>query len=157
MTSPTETFESQVILEDRRAVVRQLLSIRYETGDGVSPALIEKLAQMPSNQMLRLLLTHSCKELLENLEQELEDVNSSTFKQDLFKVIGPIEQYYLKKQGEREALEALAKFRFGEINHTIRAAITYLLQTSAKNAVQVLSTLSREELEAQFGHQAKNL
>ncbi|MBF2029759.1 MAG: hypothetical protein IGS48_23885 [Oscillatoriales cyanobacterium C42_A2020_001] len=154
MSSYIEEFASQAKLEDRQAVVRQLLKIRYETRNEVSAEVIEKLAEMSSNKMLRLLLTHSWEGLLTSLEENSVGMNSSTLEHDLFRIIGPIEQYYLEKQGEKEALEALAELRFGEIDETVRSAIAYLLQNPAKNSVQILYTLSREELEVQFGRKS---
>ncbi|NJR61993.1 MAG: hypothetical protein HC769_26090 [Cyanobacteria bacterium CRU_2_1] len=151
MSSYIEEFESQAKLEDRRAVVRQLLKIRYETENEIQAEVVDQLAEMPSNKMLRLLLTHSWEELLAGLEETSVCIDSSTLEHDLFKIIGPLEEYYIQKQGEKEALEALAKLRFGAIDETVKSAIAYLLQTPTKNSVQILYTLSREELEAQHG------
>ncbi len=148
MSSYIEEFKSQAQLEDRLAVIRQLLKIRYETENEAPSEVINQLAEMPSNKMLRLLLTQSWEELLVNLEENSMGVDSSTFKYDLFRIIGPIEQYYLQKEGEKETLEALAKLRFGEIDSTVKSAIAYLLQTPAKNSVYVLYTSTREELAA---------
>jgi hypothetical protein len=126
MSSHTEEFESQAKLEDRRAIIYQLLRTRYETGDGVSTEVIDQLAEMPSNKMLRLLLTRSWEELLAGLEETSVCIDSSTLEHDLFKIIGPIEEYYIQKQGEKEALEALAKLRFGEIDETVKSAIAVM-------------------------------
>ena len=155
MSSYIEEFESQAKLEDRRAVVRQLLKMRYKTANEVPAEVVEQLAEMPSNKMLRLLLNHSWEELLVGLEETSVRIDSSTLEHDLFKIIGSIEEYYIQKQGEKEALEALAELRFGEIDETVKSAIVYLLQTPAKNSVHVLYTLSREELEAQYGKKSQ--
>lgn len=151
MSSYIEEFEFQAKLEDRRAIVRQLLKMRYKTENEAPAEVVELLAEMLSNKMLRLLLTHSWEELLVGLEETSVRIDSSTLEHDLFKIIGSIEEYYIQKQGEKEALEALAELRFGAIDETVKSAIAYLLQTPAKNSVHVLYTLSREELEAQYG------
>jgi len=151
MSSYIEGFEFQAKLEDRRAVVRQLLNIRYETENEVQAEVVDQLAEIPSNKMLRLLLNHSWEELLAGLKEASMCIDSSTLEYDLFKIIGSIEEYYIQKRGEKEALEALAKLRFGEIDETVRSAIAYLLQTPAKNSIHALYTLTREELAAQFG------
>lgn len=146
MSSCIEEFKSQAQLEDRLATICQLLKIRYK--NEAPSEVIEQLALMPSNKMLRLLLTQSLEELLTNLEKNSIGVEESTLKYDLFKVIGPLEQYYIQKKGEQEALEALAKLRFGSIDSVIESAIAYLLQTPAHNSVRVLYTSTREELAA---------
>jgi hypothetical protein len=148
MPSYIEEFKHLAKLEDRRSVLRQLLVLRYGTSDEVLSEAIDLMAEMPSNEVLHLLLTRSQEELLTGLEN---GVNPSTLKKDLFKIIGPVEEYYIQKQGEKEALEALAKLRFGEIDETLRSAIAYLLQTPAKNSIHALYTLTRAELVAQFG------
>jgi hypothetical protein len=151
MPSYIENFECQAKQEDRRAVIRQLLKIRYAPGDEVPSEVIDQLAEIPSNEMLRLLLTESWEGLLASLENSSIGVDASDLQKDLFRINGPIERYYLQKQGEKEALEALAKLRFGEIDETVKSAIAYLLQTPAKNSIHALYTLTRAELVAQFG------
>ena len=154
MPSYIENSECQAKQEDRRAVIHQLLKIRYEPVDEVPSDVIDYLAKISSNEMLRLLLTQSWEGLLAMKKSSI-GIDTSALQKDLFRISGPIEQYYLQKQGEKEALEALAKLRFGEIDETLRSAIVYLLQTPAKNSVQVLYTLTREELATQFAQKSE--
>jgi hypothetical protein len=77
--------------------------MRYKTENEVPAEVVEQLAEMPSNKMLRLLLTHSWEELLVGLEETSVRIDSSTLEHDLFKIIGSIEEYYIQKQGEKEA------------------------------------------------------
>lgn len=154
MPSYIENFECQAKQEDRRAVFRQLLKLRYEPGNEVPSDVIDQLAKISSNEMLRLLLTQSWEGLLASLEKSSIGVDTSDLQKDLFRISAPIERYYLQKQGEKEALEALAKLRFGEMDETLKSAIVHLLQTRAKNSVQIWYMLSREELEVQFGRKS---
>ncbi|NJR61013.1 MAG: hypothetical protein HC769_20595 [Cyanobacteria bacterium CRU_2_1] len=103
---------------------------------------------------LAVLRTRQITSLLASLEKSSIGVDTSDLQKDLFRISASIEQYYLQKQGEKEALEALAKLRFGEMDETLKSAIVHLLQTRAKNSVQIWYMLSREELEVQFGRKS---
>jgi hypothetical protein len=74
MPSYIENFECQAKEEDRRAVICQLLKIRYAPGDKVPSNVIDQLAEIPSNEMLRLLLTESWEGLLASLEESSSGV-----------------------------------------------------------------------------------
>lgn len=77
MPSYIEEFKHLAKLEDQRSVVRQLLMLRYGTLDEVLSEAIDLMTEMPSNEVLRLLLTCSREELLTGLEN---GVNPSTLK-----------------------------------------------------------------------------
>jgi hypothetical protein len=142
-----QSFVAAAKLEDRKAVVRQLLTIRYETLDELLQSIVESLAQLPSNAILRLILCRTYSELLASLESQTEIEAPDT---DLFQVIGPIEKYYLKKEAEQKAMETLAELKYGEIDHGVDCAIAILLQSPIELSMKRLYSLSREELIAEF-------
>ena len=59
MPSNTEEFKHLAELEDRRSVVCQLLALRYGTLDEALSEAVNLMAEMPSNEVLHLLLTRS--------------------------------------------------------------------------------------------------
>jgi hypothetical protein len=148
MESPIDEFVEMAQLEDQKAVVRQLLKIRFGEMDKAMENIVDSLAEMPSNEMLRSLLTMTRDEILAFCEGlEVEGDRPSNLK-DIFTVMGPIQKYYLQKEGEREALKSLAKLRFGELDEEICGAIDFLLQSPANISIQVLYTATRDEFRA---------
>lgn len=140
----TEDFAQLAKTEDQKAVIRQLLIIRYESLDEALLQVVAQLAEMPSNEMLRLLLTCSREQLLMAVKQST--IHDQHHPKDLFNVTGPLQEYYLKKQSEREALEALARLKFGEIDEVIASAIEVLLQSPMQVSIQSLYISTYEAL-----------
>jgi hypothetical protein len=60
-----DEFVKDVTLFDRQATIRQILDIHYGKLDDRQP-LSERLAEMPSNEMLRLILTCTREELAQD-------------------------------------------------------------------------------------------
>ncbi len=98
-----DEFVKDVTLFDRQATIRQILDIRYGKLDD-RQALSEQLAEMPSNEMLRLLLTCTPEELAQTLANPTADLSENHHPTDLFTVSGPLEGYYRDKEVERRAL-----------------------------------------------------
>jgi hypothetical protein len=140
-----DDYVTEMSLFDRQATIGQILSLHYGELDN-QEQIVEVLAKMPSNEMLRLVLTKSPEEMAQILVNPPENIAENHHPKDLFAVSGPIEGYYHDKQIEQEALELLAELRFGEVDKFIRSSIKYLLQSPLNISMRKIYSLERSEL-----------
>jgi hypothetical protein len=140
-----DDYVREISLFDRQATIAQILSLRYGELEN-QKQIVEVLAKMPSNEMLRLVLTCSPEEMAQILVNSPEDITENHHPKDLFTVSGPIEGYYRDKKIEQKALELLAEFRFGEVNKPVKSSIKYLLQAPLHISMRKVYSLTRSEL-----------
>jgi hypothetical protein len=140
-----DDYIREMSLFDRQATIGQILSLRYGELDN-QEQIVEVLAKMPSNEMLRLVLTKSPEEIAQILVSPPEDIAENHHPKDLFTVSGPIEGYYRDKKIEQESLELLAELRFGEVDTSVKSSIKYLLQSPLNISMSKIYSLKRSEL-----------
>jgi hypothetical protein len=139
-----DDYVREMSLFDRQATIGQILSLRYGELDN-QERIVEVLAQMPSNEMLRMVLTKSAEEMAQILVNPPENIAENHHPKDLFEVLGPIEGYYRDKEIEQEALELLAELRFGEVDQSIKSSIEYLLQSPLNISMRKIYNLKPSE------------
>jgi hypothetical protein len=140
-----DDYVREISLFDRQATIGQILSLRYGELDN-QEQIVEVLAKMPSNEMLRLVLTKSAEEMAQILVNPPKNIAENHHPKDLFAVSGPIEGYYHDKEIEQKALELLAELRFGEVDESIKSSIEYSLQSPLNISMRKIYGLKRSEL-----------
>jgi hypothetical protein len=137
-----DDYVREISLFDRQATISQIIALRYGELDN-QEKIVEVLAEMPSNEMLRLVLTKSPEEMVQISINPPEDISENHHPTDLFTVSGPIEEYYRDKKIEQEVLELLATLRLGGIDESIKSSIKYLLQSPLNISMRKIYHLSK--------------
>ncbi|ABA24988.1 conserved hypothetical protein (plasmid) [Trichormus variabilis ATCC 29413] len=150
-------FRGALIAVDQLPVTTETLWLRIlGRGETQRQAVNELLALPESNPLrqnaLRLItnwrivliqqqdtLTEDERELIMNLSQAYQQWEDTTKQQ-------------ARLEGQRQVVENLLRFRFGEVDEELSKVVDSLLQLSAEEFTPMCLELSREELLARFSH-----
>ncbi|BAY73249.1 hypothetical protein NIES23_60770 (plasmid) [Trichormus variabilis NIES-23] len=89
--------------------------------------------------MIQQELTQDDQELIMNLTQAYEEARTAAVQEGV-------------QQGQRQVVENLLRFRFGEVDEELSKVVDSLLELSAEKFTPMCLELSREELLARFSH-----
>ncbi|MEA5567808.1 hypothetical protein [Anabaena sp. UHCC 0399] len=149
-------FRGAIVVVNELPVTEETLWFRLLGRGAVQRQAVSELVALPRESRLRknvleivyrwrisvmtqTELTQDDQELIMNLTQAYEEARTAAVQEGV-------------QQGQRQVVENLLRFRFGEVDEELSKVVDSLLQLSAEEFTPMCLQLSREELLARFSH-----